>query len=99
MSTTNINIRIDADLKKSAEELFADLGLTMTSAITMFLRTAVNSNGIPFELKRKETAFAPATAEAEDTSGDAGKVHSSPSAYKSYSSARDMINDILGSQK
>ena len=51
---TNINIRIDDNLKKEAEELFSYLGLTMSSAITMFLRSAVNNDGIPFELKRHE---------------------------------------------
>lgn len=52
MSTTNINIRVDADLKREAESLFADLGLNMSSAITMFLKNAVSCDGIPFEVKR-----------------------------------------------
>ena len=49
-TTTNVNIRIDVDLKKRAEELFADLGINMTVAMTMFLRQAVRSQGIPFEI-------------------------------------------------
>ena len=52
MVTTNINIRVDAELKRTAEELFDDLGLTMTSAITMFLKSAISHDGIPFEVKR-----------------------------------------------
>ena len=52
MSTTNISIRVNTELKKSAEVLFADLGLNMSTAITMFLKSAVNHNGIPFEIKR-----------------------------------------------
>ncbi|MBO4326329.1 MAG: type II toxin-antitoxin system RelB/DinJ family antitoxin [Clostridia bacterium] len=52
MATTNINIRIDEDLKKSAEQLFSDLGLNMSSAITIFLRSSVDYNGIPFEIKK-----------------------------------------------
>ncbi|MBR1662219.1 MAG: type II toxin-antitoxin system RelB/DinJ family antitoxin [Acidaminococcaceae bacterium] len=52
MSTTNINIRVNTELKKDAELLFADLGLNMSTAITMFLKSAVNHNGIPFEIKR-----------------------------------------------
>lgn len=52
MASANINIRIDPELKEQAESLFSDLGLSMTSAITVFLKSAVNSNGIPFELKR-----------------------------------------------
>lgn len=52
MATTNINVRVDSALKQEAEILFKDLGLTMSSAITMFLRSAVNHDGIPFEVKR-----------------------------------------------
>ena len=33
----NINIRIDENTKKKAETVFADLGLTPTTAITLFL--------------------------------------------------------------
>ena len=49
MATTNLNIRIDENLKKQAEVLFSDLGLNMSSAITVFLKSAVDYNGIPFE--------------------------------------------------
>ena len=51
MATTNINIRVDELLKKDAEALFNDLGLSMSSAITMFLKSALNHDGIPFEVK------------------------------------------------
>lgn len=54
MSTTNINFRVDENLKKDADQLFSDLGLTMSTAITMFLKSAISHNGIPFEVKRKE---------------------------------------------
>ena len=54
MATTNLNIRIDENLKKQAEVLFADLGLNMSSAITVFLKSAVDYNGIPFEIKKTE---------------------------------------------
>ena len=51
MATTNLNIRIDADLKKQSEQIFNELGLTMSTALTVFLRQTVRSNGIPFELR------------------------------------------------
>ena len=38
MATTNLNIRIDADLKKQAEQIFNELGLNMSTALTVFLR-------------------------------------------------------------
>ena len=52
MATTNLNIRVDEELKKNAERLFADLGLNMSSAITIFLNSSVDYNGIPFEIKK-----------------------------------------------
>ena len=52
MATTNLNIRVDEELKKNAERLFADLGLNMSSAITIFLKSSVDYNGIPFEIKK-----------------------------------------------
>lgn len=55
-TTTNVSIRMDVDLKKQAEELFADLGLNMTAAMTMFLRQAVRNQGIPFEISRVPNA-------------------------------------------
>lgn len=53
MATANINVRVDADLKRSAEKLFSELRLNMTDAINIFLRAAVNYEGIPFEIKTR----------------------------------------------
>ena len=41
MSATNLNIRTDKEIKNQAEEIFNELGLNMTTAINMFLRTVV----------------------------------------------------------
>ncbi|MDR1619498.1 MAG: type II toxin-antitoxin system RelB/DinJ family antitoxin [Clostridiales bacterium] len=65
MATASLNIRIDADLKKQAEEIFNELGLTMSAALTVFLRQAVRSNGIPFEM-RLETPNAETLAAIDD---------------------------------
>lgn len=50
-----ITVRVDPDTKKEAEELFRDLGLTMSGAITMFLKTAIREGGIPFDIARAKT--------------------------------------------
>ena len=50
MSSTNLNIRTDKDVKEQAEQLFAELGLNMTTAVNLFLRTAIRKRGIPFDL-------------------------------------------------
>lgn len=51
MATTNLNIRTDKDVKERADQIFSELGLDMTTAINMFLRTTIRENGIPFVLK------------------------------------------------
>ena len=51
MATTNLNIRIEKAIKDQAESIFNELGINMTTAVNMFLRTAIREHGIPFELK------------------------------------------------
>lgn len=50
MGQTNISIRIDEDIKRDAEALFAKLGLTLSAATNVFYRQAVRTQGIPFPL-------------------------------------------------
>ena len=49
-ANTNINIRVDSNVKNRAQNVFSALGLDMTSAVNIFLRQAIRKNGIPFEL-------------------------------------------------
>lgn len=48
----NINIRVDEDVKKKAEQLFEELGMNMTTAINVFLKKSIAFGGIPFEVAR-----------------------------------------------
>ena len=47
MSVTNINISVDSDLENQAQNVFASLGLDMTSAIDIFLRQTVEQRNLP----------------------------------------------------
>ena len=51
MANTNLNIRTDIDVKKKANAIFQELGMSMTTAVNLFLKTAIRENGIPFSLK------------------------------------------------
>lgn len=66
--TTNINIRMDKDLKEQAESLFSELGMNMTTAFNIFLRQSVRQGKIPFEisLNRPNAATIEAMQEIED---------------------------------
>lgn len=50
MSTTNLNIRTDKEVKMEVERIFNELGL-MTTAVNMFLKATIRTHSIPFELK------------------------------------------------
>ena len=50
MASTNINIRMDADLKRQFEAFCADMGMSMTTAFTIFAKKAVREYRIPFEV-------------------------------------------------
>ena len=52
-----INIRIDDKIKREAEGLFDSLGLTMSSAIMVFIRKSLDERGIPFAVCAKNSAY------------------------------------------
>ena len=51
MATTNTQIRIDADIKKQATDLFNNLGLDMSSAVNLFLHQCILRGGLPFRVE------------------------------------------------
>jgi DNA-damage-inducible protein J len=51
MSVTHINIRADSEIKAKAQEVFASLGLDMTTAINLFLRQTIKYNDLPFSIE------------------------------------------------
>ena len=53
MAKVSTNITIDADVKKQAQELFADLGMDLSTAINIYLKKALAEQGIPFEVTRE----------------------------------------------
>jgi addiction module RelB/DinJ family antitoxin len=53
-----VSVRIDRNLKKEADVLFESIGLTMTSAVNVFLRKAVAERAIPFEVSAKNPPLA-----------------------------------------
>lgn len=65
----NVSFRTDDETKAQAAELFRDLGLDMSTAINMFLRQSIVSNGIPFTPRRESLTNALSRAEVESRSG------------------------------
>ena len=49
---TNLNIKIDRELKTKADRLFSDMGMNLTIAVNVFVRQAVLERAIPFKISR-----------------------------------------------
>lgn len=50
-NTTNLTIRLDSDLKKDCEALYAELGMSLSTAISVFLRQSLRKGGLPFDAR------------------------------------------------
>lgn len=50
MAQTQVNIRMDEDLKKEWETICDALGITITAAVTMFAKKMVRDQRIPFDV-------------------------------------------------
>ena len=51
MANTNITIRIDEDLKQRFEAFCDDVGMNVTTAVTMFIKASLRENALPFAVK------------------------------------------------
>jgi len=80
--TAYINTRVEPELKKNAESLFSQLGLSMSDAVSLFLNQAVLNKGLPFPVRIPNTETIEAFNEPRE-------------GLKRYTSSQDMFDDIL----
>ncbi len=52
MAKVSTNITIDSETKARAQELLADLGLDLSTAVNIFLRQMIRENALPFTIRR-----------------------------------------------
>ncbi|MDR2506162.1 MAG: type II toxin-antitoxin system RelB/DinJ family antitoxin [Oscillospiraceae bacterium] len=57
IQTTNLNIRIEKALKEQAEELFAEMGMSISTAFNVFVRQSLRLRKIPFEISVADDPF------------------------------------------
>lgn len=50
MANINVTISIDRNLKLDSERLLSELGLSMSGAMSIFLKQALRKGGLPFEV-------------------------------------------------
>ena len=82
-----INIRIDENLKKESEKILSELGLGMTTAMTIFLKAVVRTNSIPFPIENPNKKTLNAFKEVEEISSGKRKA-------KTYHNVADLKSDL-----
>ena len=90
MAKISTHITIDSDLKESAQRLFSDLGMDLSTAITLFLKQAVLNQGIPFEIKKETPNEITVNALNEYY-----EIKEHPEEYKRYSSFKEAVGEVL----
>ena len=88
MSKVSTNISLDADLKKAGQELFADLGLDLTTAVTIFIKQALRVQGLPFAVTRENP-----NAETAAALNEYYEMKTHPEKYPRYSSFKDAMDE------
>ncbi|MBO4555926.1 MAG: type II toxin-antitoxin system RelB/DinJ family antitoxin [Elusimicrobiales bacterium] len=90
MAMININIRAEKAVKEQAEKLFSELGLNMTTAVNMFLKTCIRKSGIPFEL-----TIAPQPDKMLAAIEEGRRIAADPN-IKGYSSIEELKKSLEG---
>ena len=57
MAQTSINIRMDEDLKRQFDACCKEMGMSMTTAFSIFAKTVVRKQAIPFEVRAVDDPF------------------------------------------
>lgn len=90
MARTSTIISLDPQLKHDSQELFADLGLDLSTAITLFLKQSLRVQGLPFAVTRENP-----NAETIAAMNEYYEMKAHPEKYKRYSSFKDAMDEVL----
>ena len=88
MATVPTQVRIDEELKKQSMELFAQLGIDMSSAMNMFLKQCVMRGGLPFAVEIPQYR-----SEVLEAMEEARRISKDPNT-KRYSSLAEALEDL-----
>ena len=93
MATATIQVQLDRDLKEQVEAKLISMGLDLPAVVNLLARQIVNQNRIPFEIVALEEEPNALTLEAM---AETEAILAHPERYKSYSSVREILEDIGG---
>jgi len=86
--TASLNIRINPEVKKTAETVYAQYGLSLTEAVTVFIHQSCNVGGLPFDLRPSQP-----NAESLAAIAEANKI-SRDSSVRGYRDIDALFEDL-----
>lgn len=91
MANTLMQIRVDENLKKEADKLFADLGLDTTTAVRIFLKTCLRKKGLPFRVQRQKSVKEP----EEEAFYSEENVAILKAGYEALKNGKGMVKELI----
>lgn len=88
MSTVAKNFRIDSELNDQATKLLEGLGLSMSQAVSMFLKQVVLHRGLPFKVEYPQYS-----KDLMDAMEEGDRLAHDPNA-KTYSSHEELLEEL-----
>jgi DNA-damage-inducible protein J len=86
--TASLNIRLDADVKKTAESVYSRYGLSLAEAVTVFIHQSCNVGGLPFDLRPPRPSI-----ESLEAMAEARRIARDPS-VKGYRNVGELFKDL-----
>ena len=87
--TANINVRIEPEVKQTAESLFGSFGISVTDAINIFLHTSIMEGGFPFAIRQPRFNAETIAAMQEARDIMSGKIQA-----KSYNTTDELLKGL-----
>ena len=88
--TSAINVQVDSETKKKATDILNELGLSMSSAINIFLKQVIKKDGIPFEITNSKS-----NKELIEHLREVEDMKKNPDKYPSYNNWEELEKSLL----
>lgn len=89
MATTTVSFRTDAELRRDADIFFETVGMTMSTALNLYLRKIVMEQRIPFEIS------VPAVSRESANALKEAEVLKKPGVGKVFKTVDELREDLL----
>lgn len=89
MESLTLNVRVDANDKKSFEQFCSDVGMNVSTAVNMFIKAVLREQKLPFDVKASNYDMYEKIKEAEEEMNNTNKRYTKEDVIKS-------MNDIIG---